>query len=81
MISIEEMGMLAKEAGYAAGKMTSPEKNAVLLKAADALIKNMDKVLAANKADVDAALANGIKGAFIDRLTLNEKRIEGMADG
>ena len=81
MRTIEEMGILAKEASYKTGEMTTGEKNAVLLNAAQALLDNMDSVLAANKADVDAAVAKGITGALIDRLTLNESRIEGMADG
>ena len=81
MRTIEEMGILAKEASYKTGEMTTGEKNAVLLNAAQALLDNMDAVLAANKADVDAAIAKGITGALIDRLTLNESRIEGMADG
>ena len=81
MRTIEEMGMLAKEASYKTSEMTTGEKNAVLLNAAQALLDNMESVLAANKADVDAAIAKGITGALIDRLTLNESRIEGMADG
>jgi len=52
-----------------------------LLNAAQALLDNMDTVLLANKEDVDNAIAGGIKGAFIDRLTLDKSRIEGMAGG
>jgi len=81
MKTIEEMGMLAKEAAYKTAEMTTGEKNAVLMSAADVLIENMDSVLAANKADVDAAVEKGITGALIDRLTLTKARIEGMADG
>ena len=81
MVNIEEMGILAKEASYKTAKMSTPEKNDILLKCAAALIENMDKVLAANKKDVDAAIEKGITGALIDRLTLTESRIEGMADG
>lgn len=81
MISLEEMGMKAKEASVVTARLSAPEKNKVLLNAAKSMIDNMGKILDANKADVDAALENGIKGAFIDRLTLTKERIEGMATG
>lgn len=73
--------MLAKEASVETAKLSTPQKNSILLNAAQALLDNMDSVLSANKADVETALANGVKGAFIDRLTLNQSRIEGMASG
>lgn len=76
-----EMGMLAKEASVETAKLSTPQKNSILLNAAQALLDNMDSVLSANKEDVETALANGVKGAFIDRLTLNQSRIEGMAGG
>ena len=41
----------------------------------------MDKILQANQKDVEAAKITGIKGAFIDRLTLTKERIVSMADG
>jgi glutamate-5-semialdehyde dehydrogenase len=78
---LEEMGMKAKEASIVTARLSAPEKNKALLNAAENMIKNMDKILEANKADVDSALENGIKGAFIDRLTLTKERIEGMATG
>ena len=37
-------------------------------------------VARANSADVDAARAEGLADAFVDRLTLDEGRIAGMAD-
>jgi len=81
MFSLEEMGMRAKEASVITAGLSAPEKNKALLNAADRLIENMDAVLSANTADVNEALSNGIKGAFIDRLTLTKERIEGMATG
>ncbi|MEA5083103.1 MAG: glutamate-5-semialdehyde dehydrogenase [Lachnospiraceae bacterium] len=81
MRDLMEMGMLAKEASVETAKLSTPQKNSILLNAAQALLDNMDSVLSANKADVETALANGVKGAFIDRLTLNQSRIEGMASG
>ena len=48
---------------------------------ADALLSEANAILSANAADVAAARAAGRREAFIDRLSLNEKRIEGMAQG
>ena len=81
MSRLIEMGKAAKDASVILAKLKTPEKNRALNACADALEKNMDRVLEVNKKDVEAAVANGIKGAFIDRLTLTEDRIKGMADG
>src|SRR5438094_9428784 len=48
---------------------------------ADALIEPAAEILKANEEDLARAKADGVTGALIDRLTLNEKRIEGMAQG
>ncbi len=81
MSRLTEMGQAAKEAAVVLARLSSNEKNNALKASADALEKNIHEVLEANKKDVEAAVANGIKGAFIDRLTLTEKRVKEMADG
>lgn len=58
-----------------------PCENKALLASADALLAAKAEILAKNKADVDAAVEAGIKGAFIDRLTLTEARLADMAEG
>ncbi|MBO4640117.1 MAG: glutamate-5-semialdehyde dehydrogenase [Treponema sp.] len=54
------------------------QKNAALSAVADALDKNRASIIAANKADVDAARAAGISESVIDRLLLDDKRITGI---
>ena len=54
------------------------EKNAALNAVAAALDKNRGSIIAANDADVKAARANGISESVIDRLLLNDKRIDGI---
>lgn len=81
MSRLTEMGQAAKEAAVVLARLSSNEKNNALKASADALEKSINEVLEANKKDVEAAVANGIKGAFIDRLTLTEKRVKEMADG
>ena len=81
MSRLIEMGQAAKDASVVLAKMGTQEKNAALTASADALEENIQRVLEANKKDVDAAVENGIKGAFIDRLTLTEVRVREMAKG
>lgn len=60
--------------------LTTEQKNNALLKMADALIANTQKILDANKIDCDNARGN-ISDVMIDRLMLNEARVKAMADG
>ena len=57
---------------------TASEKNLALAAVADALDKNRDSIIAANKDDLDIAIANGISKSIIDRLMLDQKRIDGI---
>ena len=61
MSRLIEMGKAAKDASVILAKLKTPEKNRALNACADALEKNMDRVLEVNKKDVEAAVANGIK--------------------
>ncbi len=54
------------------------EKNAALCAVADALDKNRNSIIAANDEDVKAARAAGISESIIDRLMLDNKRIDGI---
>ena len=48
---------------------------------ADSLDKNASTILAANRSDVSRARKSGTSEALVDRLTLSEDRLRGMADG
>ena len=80
-IYVESIGKKAKEASKTLAGLSSTFKNGLLIKMADGLLSDKDKILKANQIDIHNASAKGMKGALIDRLTLNEKRIEAMADG
>ena len=56
------------------------EKNAALCAVAEALDKNRASIIAANEEDVKNARAAGISESIIDRLLLNDKRIDGIID-
>lgn len=71
----------AKNASVKLASLTSSVRDQALQAMADALDKNADHILRENQLDVKAAVNNQRNKAFIDRLTLNEKRIGDMAEG
>jgi glutamate-5-semialdehyde dehydrogenase len=76
---IEEICIKAKAAAFEMGKLSADAKNLALCKMADALEANAQKILAANRADVEAARGRGVKASLLDRLALDEKKIQTMA--
>ncbi|WP_195263905.1 MULTISPECIES: glutamate-5-semialdehyde dehydrogenase [unclassified Clostridium] len=81
MPSIYELGKRAKEASYDLGIASTTEKNKALESMANALINNTNEIIKANKEDLDRAVQKGTSKAMLDRLSLNESRIEDMAKG
>ncbi len=81
MKTLQEIGELALIAKRKLAKITTAEKNQLLNSAAKALRDNYEAIISANKIDVENAKAKGIMPSIIDRLTLDYKRIDGMADG
>ncbi len=80
MTIIEEMGAKAKIASRTLA--TAGEKKNDALKAiAKALKDGTEKIISANKTDLENGKANGLSAALLDRLMLNESRIEGIAQG
>ncbi|WP_374367770.1 glutamate-5-semialdehyde dehydrogenase [Dongia sp.] len=81
---LAEMLSLGRAAKAAAAKlaMAPREKKDLALKAMAAEIRvQAPKILAANEKDMAAARAKGLGAALLDRLLLDQKRIEGMAEG
>ncbi|WP_066889471.1 glutamate-5-semialdehyde dehydrogenase [Clostridium nigeriense] len=81
MITIENLGMNAKEASYDLGVASTTEKNKALELMASALLNKKQEIMNENKKDLDIAIEKGTSKAMLDRLSLNEDRIEGMAKG
>lgn len=81
MITLQEMGKKAKEAGYRLAKCSTLQKNEALSAIAEALEKNTAYLLEENQKDVEAFQKNGGAEAMVDRLKLTEKRIADMAEG
>lgn len=78
---LEQLGINAKEAEKKLMIATEEEKNQALLAISAALIKNADKIIEANKRDLENGEKNGMPKSMLDRLKLDESRIEGMAKG
>lgn len=77
---IEQLCKSVKNAESSIANSTLPQRNAALINIAKSLIDNKDEILEANKTDVESAEKNGVISTMIDRLTLNEARIKGIAD-
>ena len=73
---ITEICKKAKAASVEMAKLSADAKNTALCRMANALEANAEKILAANKADVEAAKAKGLKAALLDRLALDQKKIQ-----
>ena len=71
----------AKEGARLLARASSKEKNNALLKMANALKKRKAELIKENKKDIAFAEKKGLSKAMIDRLTLNDKRINEMAQG
>ena len=79
-MTTHELLLAAKAAAPALAWLGSEEKNAAILRMADAIVRETDAILAANEADVQAAKGS-ISDVMLDRLRLTQARIAAMADG
>jgi glutamate-5-semialdehyde dehydrogenase len=78
---IVHLGQVAKKAARALANTSTPTKNQALLQAAVRLRQDSGVLLAANLQDLEVGRKNGLSAAMLDRLTLNETRIDAMAKG
>jgi glutamate-5-semialdehyde dehydrogenase len=78
---MEALGRAAALAARSLAQATTAQKDAALIAAAGQIRAQRADILAANKIDLQAAKERGLSGAMLDRLALDEKRIEAMAKG
>ena len=81
METLIELGEKAKKASRYLAQASSKEKNAALQLMSEALLENASTILAANQQDLAAANENNIAETLVDRLVLNDERLQAMADG
>ncbi len=80
-MQLEIMGKKAKEAAREIARLSADVKSKLLKATADLLVKEAETILKENKTDIENAENAGIKGAYIDRLTLTFARIDEIALG
>ncbi|WP_341713938.1 glutamate-5-semialdehyde dehydrogenase [Erythrobacter sp.] len=76
---IEELAKKARVAQKKLAAMSDAEKAAALRAAAASLRDHAGEILAANEKDIAAGEERGLSGAMLDRLKLDEDRLEGIA--
>ncbi len=81
MTYIEEIGKRAKAASYKIAKLSMGEKVEALNAVAKSIVESSKEILEANKIDIENAVNKGISEGLLDRLTLNDTRINQMAEG
>ena len=75
------LGKMARQAARVLEKAEEDERNAALRAAAAEVSRSTLDILKANSADMESARDNNLSGALLDRLALDEARINAMASG
>lgn len=76
---LEKKAIAAKKAAHSMAFISTEIKNKALHNISQDLIFRKDEILESNKLDVEEAKSEGMGSAMLDRLMLNEKRLEGIA--
>ena len=77
---VQEISTNSKAAVSVLNSMSTKSKNNLLIKATKNIDQSRKKILLANNLDVEDALSNSKDDAFVDRLRLDDKRIDGIID-
>jgi glutamate-5-semialdehyde dehydrogenase len=78
---IVQIGTDSLAASRELNRLTTSKKNSILIAMADELDSSNSEIIEANKKDIEEAHNDGLSDAMIDRLTLNEVRIDKMIKG
>jgi len=76
-----ELGRNARAAARQVAAATTGVKNAALLAIADALLADRAELIAANALDMQKGRESGLDAALLERLELDDQRIDGMVEG
>lgn len=80
-VEMHAIGVAARQAARAMREASGEAKTKALRVAAAAIRANAAAILEANREDIEAAKANNMPAPMVDRLMLNDVRIEAMAKG
>jgi glutamate-5-semialdehyde dehydrogenase len=78
VFSTRERLLRARDAVPLMAQLSTAEKNSILLAMAEAVEQNVDRILTANRSDLESS---GLSGAMHDRLLLNAERVSSIARG
>ncbi|MQQ07142.1 glutamate-5-semialdehyde dehydrogenase [Epibacterium sp. SM1979] len=78
---MEDLGKRAKAAAATLATASAECKTKALKTAADAVWANRDKIIEENAKDLEFGRSKGLTAAMMDRLELNEGRIQSIVDG
>ncbi|MEZ5483239.1 MAG: glutamate-5-semialdehyde dehydrogenase [Porticoccaceae bacterium] len=78
---MQQLGQRAREAARVIAAASTETKNTALLAIADVLSASRSELMAANATDMADGRKNGLDEALLDRLELNDARIDGMIEG
>lgn len=81
MSAVKETALRARAVKPAVAKLSTDLKNQVLKDAAARLVSEAPAILEANALDMENGRAKGMPQGLLDRLYLDEKRLEGIAEG
>lgn len=81
MSEVKTKAARAKETTAILAGLSTEVKNAALLVMADALVQEQSSIIEANRQDLKRGEENGTPASMLDRLSLNEERIQAIADG
>jgi len=79
ILSVKELGQIAKGSSHKLKKLNTSEKNKMLASIKNSLLNESENILKANEKDIKKGRENNMPEGLIDRLLLNDKRIESMA--
>lgn len=78
---ISQLSKNAADAARSLVRLSETQKNSILLEMASRIRVNKKNILAANAKDMQQAQQDGLDDAMLDRLLLNDERIDAMAEG
>lgn len=80
-MNIDQICLDCRKASFALSNSNEALRNETLLRCADMLVASSDVILKENTKDLENARKSGMKESFIDRLALDQKRIDDIAEG
>ena len=78
---MDDLGRRAKAAAAELARSTAEQRMAALHAAADTILARSDEIIAANALDMRAAEEKQLSGSMLDRLLLDDSRVQAMAEG